>query len=129
MYPFIKEGDICRFVSCEAAAIRRGDIILFRTSDGGLVAHRFYRSQCTKGQLLYFFKGDTNLGYDEAVEERQIIGKLVWIHRKKLIIHVTGSAILMWSRIILSFPAVSRLLRIYLNRKERRSSMECPYDR
>jgi signal peptidase len=118
MYPFIKKGDICRFIACETSSIRKGDIILFRTSLGSLVAHRFYQSKSINHQIQYHFKGDTNLGHDEAIAHDQIIGKLNWIRRNKTIIHVTDLSAHVWSKIILSFPILSLILRIYLNRKE-----------
>jgi signal peptidase len=119
MYPFIKKGDICRFIPCETSSIKKGDIILYRTSSGSLVAHRYYQSKSINHQMQYLFKGDTNLGSDEAIAHDQIIGKLTWIHRNKTIIHVTDVTAHAWSKLILTFPILSLLLRIYLNRKER----------
>jgi signal peptidase len=118
MYPFIRRGDICRFISCEAASLQKGDIILFRTSEGCLIAHRFLQTMEIQQQTRYLFKGDTNLGRDEAVSHEQIIGKLAWIVRNKAMIHVTDITVRFWSAWILLFPFTSRVLRMYLNRKE-----------
>jgi signal peptidase len=107
MYPFIKKGDICRFISCKASNIKKGDIILYRTDSGSLVAHRFYKLKHNNQQIQYIFKGDTNLGYDEPVNQDQILGKLM-----------TDFSAHIWSQIIITFPILSKILRVYLNRKE-----------
>jgi signal peptidase I len=107
MYPLIKRGDICRFTSCEPSSIRKGDIILYRSKSGSLVAHRFYQLRHMGHEVQYIFKGDTNLGLDEPVTQDQIIGKMM-----------TNFSADIWSGIILSFPFLSKILRIYLNRKE-----------
>jgi signal peptidase len=107
MYPLIKKGDICRFISCKASSIKKGDIILYRTNSSSLVAHRFYRLKPTNQQVQYIFKGDTNLGHDEPVNQDQILGKLM-----------TDFPADIWGQIILLLPILSKILRIYLNRKE-----------
>jgi signal peptidase len=107
MYPLIKKGVICRFISCKASSIEKGDIILYHTNSGSLVAHRFYRLKHTNQQSLYIFKGDANLGYDEPVNEDQILGKMM-----------TDFPADIWGQIILFLPFLSKILRIYLNRKE-----------
>ncbi|WP_167052019.1 S24/S26 family peptidase [Paenibacillus aceris] len=118
MYPFIKKGDICRFVLTETERIKKGDIILFRTSNGNFVAHRFCRLVTRSQQLHYLCKGDTNLAHDEVIALDQVIGKLTWIERNGRIIHVTDLAAYVWGRVVLTFPLTSLLLRFYLNRRE-----------
>ncbi|WP_442952682.1 signal peptidase I [Paenibacillus sp. Root444D2] len=118
MYPCIKKGDICRFVSTEAANIKKGDIILFHTPHGNLVAHRFCRLVTRNQQLHYLCKGDTNLAHDEAVAMEHLIGKMTWIRRKGRIIQVSSLPSYVWGQTVLSFPMISLLLRAYLNRRE-----------
>ncbi|WP_261302592.1 signal peptidase I [Paenibacillus andongensis] len=118
MYPFIKKGDICRFVLAEAGNLRKGDIILFRTSHGSLVAHRFCRTLTRNLQLHFLCKGDTNLAHDEVIRMDQMIGKMSWIERNGRIIKVTDPAYYVWGQLILTFPLISLLLRVYLNRRK-----------
>ncbi|BFT75294.1 signal peptidase I [Paenibacillus sp. P36] len=118
MYPFIKKGDICRFSVTTTESIKKGDVLLFRTLGGNLVAHRFCRMVTRNKQLYYLCKGDTNLKHDEAIGLDQLIGKLTWIERKRRIIHTTDLYAHVWGRIILTFPMIALLLRFYLNRKE-----------
>lgn len=118
MFPFIMKGDICRFVSCEAADLLKGDIALFSAANGQLIAHRFYRSITIRDQLYYVFKGDTNLGFDEPIGAQDIIGKLICIRKKRSQIRVTHFIASIWSRLIVSFPVSSRLLRMYVSRRD-----------
>lgn len=118
MYPFIREGDVCRFVLAEPASIRKGDILLYHTPYGSLVAHRFCHIVASDHQLQYLCKGDSNLAHDEAIAMEQLLGKMAWIKRNGRIIRVTGLAASMWGRAVLLFPMISLFVRLYLNRKE-----------
>lgn len=113
MFPIIKEGNICRFSSCTPGAIKKGDIILFYTLQGQLIAHRFYKTDRT----LYYFKGDTNLGFDEPIESRQILGRLEAIYKKSRKVLPETLIPTLWGKIILSFPYISSILQRYLNRR------------
>jgi signal peptidase len=118
MYPFIKKGDICHFVSTQDANLKKGDIILFHTPNGNLIAHRFCQLVTRNQQLHYLCKGDTNLAHDEAITREQLIGKMTWIERNGRIIHVSNLAAYVWGRTVLGFPLITLVLRHYLNRRE-----------
>lgn len=118
MYPFIQKGDICHFISTERVHIKKGDILLFHTPQGSLVAHRFCRYETSNQQLQFLCKGDSNLATDEAIAMDHLIGKMAWISRSGRIIHVKSLTAYVWGRAVLSFPVISRLLRLYLNRRE-----------
>jgi signal peptidase len=118
MFPFIREGDICRFNFCDGSLLKRGDIVLFHSLSGHLIAHRLYQLKSIHNRLYYVFKGDTNLGLDEPVNEDQLIGKLICIQKGKTVLHETGLAARVWSKMILALPIISLFLRMYLNRKE-----------
>jgi signal peptidase len=117
MFPFIQAGDICRFVSCDPLTLKKGDIVLFQTAAGHFVAHRLHRILSAGDQPRYICKGDTNLGTDEPVGQDRILGKLDAIQTNKairkyeLVAHV-------WSKMILTFPLLTPLLRTYLNKRE-----------
>lgn len=115
MFPLIKKEDICRFFPFDPYSLKRGDIILFWNQKGQLVAHRFYKMD---RQQFYIFKGDTNLGYDEPVQQDRILGKLDSIRKNRRTVTVKGLSAYIWGELILSFPALSGLLRTYLNWKK-----------
>lgn len=116
MYPNIKEGDSCRFVTCNLSYLSKGDIVLFESQEGKLVAHRFIsRKQDDKGSF-YLFKGDTNLRLDDVIRPSSIIGKLETIKKGNRIIESTSFLNKLWGRLVVSLPFLSRLLNIYIHR-------------
>ncbi|WP_318505157.1 signal peptidase I [Bacillus sp. T3] len=117
MYPFIQNGNICHFDFIEPKHIKKGDIILFHSEVGKLVAHRFHRMEMKNGHLFYILKGDSNLGYDAPVMEQQIIGRMASIQRNNKQIKVTDYGVKLWTSLVLSWPLISGVLRMYLNRK------------
>lgn len=117
MFPFIQEGDICRFVISEPLNIKKGDIILFQTSKGQIIAHRLYKVTCVDNLLKYQFKGDTNFGLDKPINSNQIMGKLYSVQKNRLTFRAANIPSYAWGRLILSFPLLSSWLRTYLNRK------------
>lgn len=117
MYPVIQDGDICRFVSCETQKLTKGDVVLFQDSTGRLITHRYVKAELKQDQWTYWFKGDTNLGFDEQVSETNIIGRLVLIKRGEKVLRPTKPPLLIWGKLITNFPLLSGLLRSYLNNR------------
>lgn len=119
MFPLIQRGDVCRFVPCSPDSLVKGDMILYHTHQGQLIAHRFIRVK--EGRFL--FKGDTNLGYDLPAEPEQIIGKLTSIKKKSQDVSIHNSSVELWGKLIMSLPVLSGLLRKYLNWKSHYAEM------
>ena len=116
MYPLIKEGDICRFVTCNFAHLTEGDILLYHLN-GELVAHRLIEKMDVEGNVFFQCKGDTNLGKDQWVMEKDVIGKLLYIKRNKRVTSTLGRTAKVWGWSILSLPMLSSFLRFYINKK------------
>jgi signal peptidase I len=116
MYPLIQQGEICRFNPIEAFSIKKGDILLFYTEKGQLIAHRLYRMERMYNQQFYLLKGDTNLGFDAPIQGDRIIGKLVCVQKKNKVIRPESLLPFFWGKVIQSFPLLSGILRKYLNR-------------
>lgn len=119
MYPLIKQGNICRFVSCEAMKLKKGEIILFHTLSGSLVAHRLLSTEWMNKQVTYRLKGDTNFGADEPISQEQLIGKLTSINKGNYQIKLPSFSVHVWSQMILLFPIITAFLRAYLNRRKK----------
>ncbi len=118
MFPFIREGDVCTFITCSPMTLEKGDIVLFHTVHGQLVTHRFYYRKRI-GQSDYFmFKGDSNLGFDEPITEEQVIGKLIYIKKNGRRISANSWISVLWSKAVLSVPYISSWLRKYIDRKD-----------
>src|SRR4051794_28899038 len=110
MFPFIRQDDLCRFEVCDPACLKKGQIILFYSQTGQLVAHRFYHSKDIEGILHFVFKGDTNLGFDSPVQADQLIGKLTSIEKDHATVRVNNFSVMIWEKLILAFPVLSGLL-------------------
>ena len=116
MYPYIKKGNICRFVQFDEMNVKKGDVLLYHASSGQLIAHRLLAVQKTDTcQKQFILKGDTNIINDDPIYKNQIIGKLASIENTKRKRYVNDLSSIVWSYIILSFPNVSKLLRYFLS--------------
>ncbi len=114
MFPFIREGNICRFISQKTSMVKKGDIVLFYSLTGQLIAHRLYKSFVYEGEQLFLFKGDSNLGFDDLVREKQIIGKLTHIQGRN--VQSENFFANLYARLILVSPILSSLFRMYLEK-------------
>jgi signal peptidase I len=117
MYPTIQNGDICRFVPCSGNQLKKGDVILFWTESGQLVAHRFYYSKLRDGKLHYYCKGDTNISYDQPIGYENILGALEYIQKRNRKVFPNQIHTYLWGRLIIQLPMLSGILRRYLSRR------------
>ncbi|WP_218971548.1 signal peptidase I [Neobacillus soli] len=116
MFPFIQQGNICRFAPFELSIIKKGDIILFHTPNGQLIAHRYYKKERMENKVQFFCKGDANLGFDQPIEYNQILGKLISVQKGRKKVSPDDQVSHLWGKMIIVFPALSFILRKYLNR-------------
>ena len=107
MFPFIQEGDLCRFCECDSLQLKKGDVALFYTNTGQLIVHRFYGRKVVDDEMYYIFKGDTNLGIDQPVLQEQIIGKLLFIKKRKSIMYASHFSASLWRDCYHSFSILS----------------------
>ncbi|MFC0476022.1 hypothetical protein ACFFHF_12320 [Robertmurraya beringensis] len=114
MYSLIQQGDICRFAPFDPTSLKKGDILLFWASNGKLIAHRFYKME---SENTYSCKGDTNFGFDEPIQKERILGTLVSIEKQRYVVQPSNLIVAGWSKLILTFPFLSFILRSYLNRR------------
>jgi signal peptidase I len=117
MFPYIQQGDLCRFTPCDPALIKKGDVILFYSETGQLIAHRFVQKKTINNKQLFLFKGDTNLGFDQPIEEENILGRLISIEKQTIKITSNHISARLWGKLILMVPALSGILRKLINRK------------
>ena len=117
MFPFIKQGNLCRFIPCKSHQLKKGDVILFYSQTSQLIAHRFISVNKIDNQLFFLFKGDTNLGYDQLIREEFILGKLASVQKKQMKINPDHFLARCWGKLILTFPLLSAMLRKHLNKK------------
>jgi signal peptidase I len=118
MFPLIRKGDLCRFTFSYPSKLKKGDIVLYHSVTGQLVAHRLSNAKELHGNPVFILKGDSNLGFDQPVEEQQIIGVLAYIQKGDKRVQMKGFSASFWGWLILSIPILSGLLRSYINKKE-----------
>lgn len=116
MYPYIQQGNLCRFALCQPELLKKGDVILFYTKAGQLIAHRLVSIKIVENQRFFQLKGDTNLGVDQLIDEGQILGKLISVQKKHGIVTQEGRLARFWGKVILTCPVLSGILRRYLNK-------------
>ena len=78
MQPALNPGDMAIIIKTPAEAIKVGDIIQYQTSSGSPTIHRVIDKYKAGGQLWFITKGDANNVADDPVNERQVMGKLVF---------------------------------------------------
>lgn len=108
MFPYIRDGDICRFERILPADIRIGEVVLFFGRDSRLVGHRFLKTVSEDGETLLQFKGDTNRMPDSPVDSRQILGRLIWVKRQEQSFNENGIRRRLWTWMVIHIPLVSR---------------------
>lgn len=121
MFPLIHEGNICRFRPVEEKRFGKGDIILFRSDSGHLIAHRLLSVIRLDDECLYVCKGDTNVGYDKPIRVEQMLGILYSIRKGRKDILVSDLSVSFWTKAIVTLPLLSRGLNRYITSKKSQS--------
>jgi signal peptidase I len=88
MQPIIKEGETITVEPIAPEAVKRGDIILYRTP-GGVVAHRVVgikremtaQSSSLSPHHLFLLRGDASTTCDTPVAPHQVLGKVISVER------------------------------------------------
>jgi signal peptidase I len=122
MYPLIQQGDVCRFIPIAAAdSLKKGDVLLYQSGDGRLIGHRYFRSFTRNNKRYYLLKGDTNDTCDPPITEQQLVGKLLYIKRRKHTINIESSFVKLWTFIVLSYPILPKYCKKVFTLKMRMS--------
>jgi signal peptidase I len=121
MFPFIREGNICRFRLAEKKSFSKGDIILFRSDNGHLIAHRLLSVIHRDEECLYSCRGDTNVGYDKLIRFEQVLGVLYSIRKEGKDILMSDLFVSIWTKAIVTLPFLSKVLNRYISRKKAHS--------
>lgn len=122
MYPIIREGNMCRFRPVETKKLAIGDIILFCSDSGQLIAHRLLSVIRREDQLLYICKGDTNLGCDAPIRREQMIGVLFSIGKSSKELQMTNRLVSLWTKAVITLPFLSHGLNRYLSYQKARTA-------
>ncbi|MCJ7442334.1 MAG: signal peptidase I [Thermoanaerobaculaceae bacterium] len=81
MHPTIREGEAITVAPARPAAIRRGDVILYRSARG-VIAHRVAGvERGPDGAPVFVPRGDASATCDEPVSESAVLGAVVSVER------------------------------------------------
>jgi len=81
MHPTIREGEAITVAPARPAAIRRGDVILYRFARG-VIAHRVAGvERGPDGAPAFVPRGDASVSRDEPVEGSAVLGRVTAVER------------------------------------------------
>jgi len=82
MYPLVRDGDILNVRPTGNRPVAVGDIVLYRSSQRGIVVHRVVGIHREGEKATLRIKGDAAGPADPRVPESQILGRVVGIERQ-----------------------------------------------
>jgi len=81
MRPFILDGDVLVIERISPANLRTGDIALFRSRGGSVLAHRVCRSVGKGEQTSWTTRGDALFMQDPSFGEDRLLGRVATVER------------------------------------------------
>lgn len=81
MRPFIQDGDLITVSPLRNSSVRVGDVVLYKTADDWIIAHRMIQKTIKDKKTVFFIKGDATFGQPEKVDTKRILGRVVTIER------------------------------------------------
>jgi hypothetical protein len=82
MLPTIRDGEAVTLVSLDDRRPKMGDIILHRTSGGGLALHRIVRMRRRGLGIMLYTRGDAFGTNSEVIEEEDVLARAVSVERE-----------------------------------------------
>lgn len=118
MYPFIRNGNLCRFTRVDACddeigSICPGDVLLY-VAGNRLIGHRLHRVEWTGDQMMFICKGDANIRFDPPVPFEAVVGRLVSVKGRFRGIQIDSWYCHVWVKVILRFPVYTKFAIRYL---------------
>lgn len=81
MKPFIRDGDILVIEKIDPADLRVGDVALFRSKGGSMLAHRVCRLEGSGDRVLWTTRGDALFMPDWPFGPSQLLGRVATVER------------------------------------------------
>jgi signal peptidase I len=91
MYPFVRNGDILEIEPLHGGQVRLFDIILYKTGDQRLLAHRVVGINHQQKTPEIILQGDALLLKDLPIPTDQVLGRVIAIQRNGKIIRMDSS--------------------------------------
>ncbi len=90
MHPFIRNGDLLLVEPTAGSAVGLGEVVLYRTENGGITAHRVVGKRRDGGREFLTTKGDAVRGAALAVPCGEVLGRVITIERQGTEIRLDG---------------------------------------
>jgi hypothetical protein len=81
MHPLIRDGDLIEVTPIGASAVRVGDVILYRSGRGHMLAHRVVKVSARRGQVALLTRGSLVSSVEQSVGAGQVLGRVVAVQR------------------------------------------------
>jgi signal peptidase I len=89
MSPTIRDGEVLTVKPIKACAVKRGDILLYKT-ERGAIAHRVVGIKVERGVRVFILRGDALGMCDAPVRAKQILGHVISVERKGREVKLSG---------------------------------------
>jgi len=114
MLPFIHDGDILAIEPANPNQLAVGDVVLYQSTPGRIIAHRIVRVLHQAGGRLLHVRGDAATGPAETVRSDQVLGRVVSARRGERLLHLDRPgqrrAALLWIKAAPLGPFLLRLM-------------------
>lgn len=81
MRPFIQDGDLITVSPLLNSSVRVGDVVLYKTADDRVIAHRMIQKTIKDKKTVFYIKGDATFGQPEKVDTKRVLGRIAAIER------------------------------------------------
>jgi len=82
MAPFLQGEEILTIKKAPHHALRKGDLIFFKNSQGAPLLHRIIQKRkSSDGKITFRTKGDALIAFDEPVQHHRVLGKVCRIEK------------------------------------------------
>lgn len=106
MFPLMPPHSVVHVAPCNGLALRRGDVVVFRRSDGGAVSHRVLHVDASTIST----RGDSNLNADAPVAPTDVIGKVVAVRVFGRFVSADGRLLRAYAHVVLGCAPVSNYI-------------------
>jgi len=115
MRPFIRSGDILEVQPFVAAhPVRIGEIVLFKSVNNGLLAHRIIKITPEQYSIMYLPQGDSNRYPDLPISPAQILGIVAALKRNKHRVNLNTSSQKFVARLWVLFAPLIKHLYFFI---------------
>jgi len=112
MYPILKAGDIATIEKCNVAALKKGDIAVFKSGNNWVV-HRYFKKKRLDNSFLITTKGDSRIWIDPPFMADEFIGKMTSFRRNEKVYELSSNFYVVLGSIIVTTAIFNTLFFVF----------------